>query len=345
MAGSRRLALACLSAIALIAAAIPTVALAAPPAPKAPPPGPTQLGFCSGDDWEPELAHQGSTVYAVITHYPTTNACDPSASAPNSIDIQKSTDGGRTWTHPSPVFTGSVGGVSYPAQADPIVEIDASGHVFVSFLGYGNSGGHTDVIVAKSTDGGTTWTAAKANAKDCKNCDHPKMVITSAGIYLAYSQATNHFMALSTDGGSTWTQADVLTNGGNVAFAEGIVADSSGNVYTAWGDCLSSNCTGTPAAIYRVSKTPAGQLTSTTFVQVATGAQGPACPFSKCGFAFFGAQDDIGIDGAGTLYLAWQDGQVPTNRGGPTIVNVSRSTDHGATWSLVGRADDKAASG
>ena len=333
MAGSR-LALVSLTALALVA--LPASASAAP---SKTPTGPTRLGFCSGDDWEPELAHKGTTVYVVTTHYPQTNACDPGAAAPNTIDIQKSTDGGHTFSPPIPVFTGSINGVSYPAQADPVVAIDASNNVLVSFLGYGNSGGHTDIIAARSTDGGASFSAAKVNAKDCKNCDHEKIAISPGGVYLAYSQAGYHFMARSADGGLTWSQATVRSFG-NVAFAEGMVVASNGDVYTAWGDCRSSNCTGAPAADYTVSKTLSGTLT-TTFSTVGTGDQGPDCPFSSCGFAYFGAQDDIAIDAGGALYVVWQDGQVPTTRKSPPIVNLSKSTDGGQTWSFLGRVDTK----
>jgi hypothetical protein len=344
MAGSRRLALVSLSALALLAA--PSLVWAAPKAPPAPPPppaGPIRLGFCGGDDWEPELAHRGTTVAVAITHYAGDTTCDPGSGAGNSIDIQVSSDGGRTFNAPHPVFTGSVGGVSYPSQADPVVAFDGSGNIVVSFLGYGNSGGHTDIIAAKSTNGGASFSAVKVNAKDCKNCDHEKIAVAGSSIYIAYSQAGYHFISQSTDGGTTWAQANVRSSG-NVAFAEGMVVDASNNLYIAWGDCRSSNCTGAPAADYLVSKTLAGTLT-TTFTTVATGDQGPDCPFSSCGFSYFGAQDDIAIDAAGTLYLAWQDGQVPTTRKSPTVVYLAKSTNGGSTWTSLGRIDDKTSSG
>src|SRR5947208_239683 len=118
MAGSR-LALVSFAVLALLAA--PGLVAAAPkPAPPAPPPSsPVRIGFCGGDDWEPEVAHRGSTVYAVITHYAGDTTCDPASGAGNSIDIQVSSDGGRTFGSPHPVFTGFVGGVNYPSQADP----------------------------------------------------------------------------------------------------------------------------------------------------------------------------------------------------------------------------------
>jgi hypothetical protein len=322
--------------------ALPSPVLARTTAPA--PGGPVRLGFCGGDDWEPEVAHQASRVYVVITHYAGDTSCDPADGAPNTIDLQVSADGGRSFSAPAPVWTAPIGGVTYTQQADPAVAVDAAGAVYVAFLGYGVNGGHTDVIVARSTNAGSSFgAAAKVNAKDCKNCDHEKLIATSGGLYLAYSQAGYHFIARSTDSGQTWTQTNVLS-AGNVAFAEGMVQDAAGNVYTAWGDCASSNCTGSPAAVYRVSRTVAGTLT-TTFSNVGTSVQGPDCPFSSCGFSYFGPQDDIAIDAAGTLYVAWQAGQDDTARKSPPIVLVSKSSNGGASWTSLGRADDKTASG
>jgi hypothetical protein len=335
-----RLALVVLGAALL---AFPVSALAAPPSSGAPT-APIRLGFCGGDDWEPAIAHQGLRVYVAITHYPGDIACDPAVGAANTIDLQVSTDGGRTFGAPAPVWTAPIGGVTYNSQADPAVTVDASGVVYVAYLGYGVNGGHTDVIVAKSTNGGASFASAtKANAKDCKNCDHEKLLATAQGLYLAYSQAGAHFLARSADGGQTWTQSNVLS-AGNVAFADGIVQDTSGNVFVAWGDCASSNCTGTTAAVYRLSRTTAGTLT-TTFSTVGTSTQGPDCPFSGCGFSYFGPQDDVAIDANGTLYVAWQAGQDNAARKSPPIVNLSRSTNGGASWTSLGRADDKTASG
>ena len=304
---------------------------------------PVRLGYCGGDDWEPAFAAHAGYVYVAITHYPGATGCDASSGSQAAIDIQVSADGGRTFTAPHPVFPGPVKGVTYTKQADPSVAVDGTGNVYVGFLGYGLNGGHTDVVVAKSTDNGASFaTAVKVNAQDCKNCDHEKLVASGSRVYVAYTQAANHNIALSTDGGATWTPSTVL-NSDVVAFAEGGVADSAGNVYFAWADCQSGNCTGVPAVDYRVSKTTAGSL-ATTFTQVATGVQGPSCPYSLCGFGYFGPQDGVAIDAAGTLYLLWQQGQAGT-RGSPPILNISRSQDGGRSWTSLGRADDKTASG
>ena len=323
----------------LLGAMLPAGVLAAQTSPS-----PLRLGYCGGDDWEPTLAQSGRLIVAAITHYQGDPTCDPASASPQAIYIQTSTDGGAHWTAPHAAWTGPLDGVTYPRQADPSLAIDASGNVYLAFLGYGLNGGHTDVVVAKSSDGGATFsTAAKTNAKDCKNCDHEKLVAAPSGLYVAYSQAANHFIALSTDGGSTWTQSTVL-KADVVAFAEGGVVDAHGNVVFAWADCQSSSCSGSPAVDYRVSRTAPGTL-ATSFVVVGTAVQGPDCPFSSCGFAYWSPQDAIGIDAAGTLYLAAGQGQSSTTRKSPPIVNLFSSADGGATWTALGRVDDKDASG
>jgi hypothetical protein len=313
------------------------------------PRGPAELGFCGGDDWEPSVAADSSGhVYVLITHFKGNTACDPASRRHNErIMIQVSSDGGKTFSSPR-VVANAPGGHSYPSQADPGIAVDkASGTVYVSFLAWGLSRGHTNVYVARSTDFGRRFTAVKVNNPVCRNCDHPKILASGRDVYVAYSQNTNHFIAKSTDAGRSFTQADVLRKG-KVAFAEGGVLDAHGNAWFAWGDCRTGFCRGAPAADYRVSETLAGTA-HTRFAEVATGDQGPACPFRhECGFSFFGPQDDIGIDAAGTLYLVWQQGQHASTPGSPPIINLSRCSSectHRSSWSFVGRVDDKNASG
>jgi hypothetical protein len=306
-----------------------------------------RLGYCGGDDWEPAMASDSTHVYVLITHFVGNIACDPASGQNNSrIMIQVSADGGRTFSAPAAV-SNTPGGISYPSQADPSIAIDkATGAVYVSLLAYGLSGGHTDIYVAKSTNFGQSFSqAVQANAKGCKNCDHEKILASNNTVYDAYTQGSSHFVSVSADGGSTFTQ-HLVDSTDVVGFAEGGVFDAQGNAWFAWGDCQTSNCTGTPAADYRVSETLAGGGSTTFSPAIGQSPQGPNCPFNSCGFAFFGPQDAIAIDSAGTLYLAWQDGQVHTQRQSPTIINLSRCSSNctsAAGWSLVGRVDDKTA--
>jgi len=335
-------------AAALLAALVlaGAMAMAAAPAAWAATPVPQRLGYCGGDDWEPTMASDSSHVYVLITHYAGSTACDPASGQNNSrIMIQVSSDGGRTFSAPA-VVAPTPGGIAYPQQADPAITVDkTTGAVYVSFLAYGLSGGHTDIYVAKSTDHGATFSqAVQANAKGCKNCDHEKILASNNVVYDAYAQGHYHFIAVSTDGGATFTQS-LVDSTFVVGFAEGGVLDSHGNAWFAWGDCSTSNCTSSPAGNYRVSETLAGGGTTTFSPVLATSPRGPDCPYSKCGFAYFGPQDAIAIDSAGTLYLAWQTGQAPSSKSPPVIElsSCAASCLTASGWSNVGRVDDKTA--
>jgi len=311
--------------------------------------GATNLGFCGGDDWEPEIsATPDGFVYVVWAHFPGDPTCDPNSGNPNRIYIRVSSDGGTTFGA-SHVVADLVGGVNYPRQVDCVVTVDpVTGAVYVSFLAYG-SGPRADVAVAKSTDHGTTFTAVKVNGPECTNCDHPWTIAHVNDVYTAYAHGKNHYLSHSSDGGLTWTETNVL-QADTVAFPEGAVLDSASNAWFAWGDCKTSSCNGNTAGDYRVSRTLAGTST-TAFALVATAPAGPKCPYEpNCGFAFFGIQDDIAIDAAGNLYLIWQDGQDHSKAGSPPIAQLSRclagsACTISANWSYVGRADDKNASG
>jgi hypothetical protein len=311
-----------------------------------------RLGYCGGDDWEPAVATAGSYVYVLITHYSGNTTCDPSSGLNGSrIMIQVSSNGGSTFGAPQ-VVSDAPGSIAYPSQADPAIAVDpGSGAVYVAFLAYGLSGGHTDIYVAKSTDHGTTFPqVVKASTKNfqgvkgCKNCDHEKILVKGKDVYLAYGQAQYHFISVSINGGASYTQYTVDTTD-VVTFAESGALDGHGNAWFAWGDCQSSNCTGSPAVDYRVSETLAGTGSTTFSPVLAQSPQGPDCPFQSCGFAYFGGQDALAIDGGGTLYLAWQNGQQPVRRSPPVIYLSSCSKGCLSTgWRLVGRVDDKTAS-
>src|SRR5215469_794037 len=268
---SRRLAMLVVPALAVATA----LGLAAPAASQAAV-SVLRLGYCGGDDWEPTLASDYSHIYVLITHFTGNTACDPATGQNNSrIMIQVSSDGGKTFSSPA-VVANTPGGISYPSQADPSIAIDkATGAVYVSFLAYGLSGGHTDIYVAKSTDFGQTFPqVTQANGKGCKNCDHEKILASNNDIYDAYTQGQYHFVSMSTNGGATFTQ-NLVDSTFVVGFAEGGVLDAQGNAWFAWGDCETSNCTGTPAADYRVSETLAGGGATTFSPVIGQSPQGP----------------------------------------------------------------------
>jgi len=303
-----------------------------------------RMGFCGGDDWEPEInADAFGHVYVTWPHFVGDPTCDPASANPRDVYIQISSDGGQTFGPPQIAVD-----VPYPSVVDTVITTNELGHVFISFLGYGHVNREIDIIVARSTDFGQTFTWAKANGPECVVCDHPWIVASGRNVYVTYASGKNHYLSLSTDGGLTWTETNVLKAGG-VAFPEGGVVDAAGNAWFAWGDCKGA-CSGKVGAVYRASRTLAG-TSITEFAEVAEGPAGPDCPYrGACGFAYFGPQNDIAIDAAGNLYMVWQDGQVHDKPKSPPIVQLSRCTagtdcTEDENWLDVGRVDDKTSSG
>ncbi len=312
---------------------------------KAPPAGPIRLGFCGGDDWEPDIAASGTYIYVVWAHFAGDPACDPASGLENRrVFIQVSSDSGTTWGAPH-VVAETPGGRNYANQVDSTVAVSDTGTVYVGMLAYGLQGNHTDVAVSVSTDHGATFASHIVNGPGCTNCDHPFGVARGQNVYFTYSQGKSHYLSRSANGGSTWSES-LLQTFDVVAFTEGGVVDAQGNAWFAWGDCQSSNCTGAPAYDYRVSETLAGTGTTAFSPVIGQSPQGPDCAYQSCGFAYWGGQDDIGIDAGGTLYLAWQDGQSHGTRKSPPIVQLSKCSTNctAGGWTYVGRADDKNAS-
>jgi hypothetical protein len=309
-------------------------------------PAATPVGFCGGDDWEPEIAadHLGH-VYVVFAHFPGDPSCGPESGASREIFVRTSSDGGRTFGPPVPLPR-----LGYPNVIDCVITVDrVTGDVYVSFLAYGTPDKRVfDVLVSKSEDFGSTWTTRKVNGPLCSPCDHPWVVASNDEIYVTYAEDDDHFLTHSSDGGTTWDESLVLTDT-HAAFPEGGVVDAAGNAWFAWGDCLTGSCTGRTAAIYQVSRTEAG-TSRTIFTRVADGPGGPHCPPSvTCGWAYWGPQDDIAIDTAGNLYLIWQD-SLSGKPGRPPIIQLSScsATDdctQSSSWVYVGRVDDKSTSG
>lgn len=310
----------------------------------------TRLGFCGGDDWEPEIAADDPYVYVVWAHFPGNPSCDPASGNPQRVYIQVSDDRGLTFGPPH-VVADNPGGTEYPAQVDATVTVNERGIVFVCFLAYGFGPIATDVGCARSNDRGRTFPISRIinGAAGCFDCDHEWPVARGNQVYVAYSGNGNndHFISRSSDGGLTWKEHKVKDGPPfEVAFAEGAVVDAQGNAWFAWGDCK-GGCVGTRAAVYRVSRTIAGTA-HTDFVDIAIGPQGPDCPL-PCGFAYLGPQDDIAIDAAGTLYLLWQDAQVPRPKAPPIVKLASCAAGRNCldqdSWDYLGRVDDKDASG
>ncbi len=286
----------------------------------------------------------------------------------------RSTDGGKTWSAPAVLpFSvcggGSGPGAAYDRASDPWITFAGNGVVVASALafsansytgnGFGASSGASAVLVARSADGGLTWstptvvwndpnTAAPFyfNDRDAVTADP-----ASGNVYLVWDRISSDptlsmpaYFASSTDGGVTWSAARVIydpgvtTNGGtlgNEAFDNQIAVLPNGTLLDFF------------TRIDAVSLTPSLQVISSadhgatwsaptvvadSSIYQPVGTTNPINGGPAIRDSALLAQ--VAVDpSSGNVAEVWQ--QMFNNNGAFDGIALSISTNSGATWSAI----------
>jgi hypothetical protein len=159
--------------------------------------------------------------------------------------VQKSTDGGNTWTALHPISPGfPLGG----ADSAPIV-VEADGTLDVLYLGHPTDpstlavGPGTEYFTS-SSDGGATWSTpiavdpgAGAVALATWWIDGSLSIDSSGTLYTTWDTQTGTrdtgWLAWSSDGGHTWSPALRVASGSTERLTE-VAAAGPGDAYVAW---------------------------------------------------------------------------------------------------------------
>jgi len=266
-----------------------------------------------------------------------------------------STDGGHSFT---PVKAAPN---DAPSFGDVSLAFDDKGSVFLSYLaiqrnglpGYwGHGPGANGIWVLRSADGGRTWDTTPTAIRAWRGCekdialeDMPRIWSDTGArsphhgnLYVAWIewQLTQSLILFSrsTDGGATWSAPlRISTRAGLPRDDNGAVVGPIGTVapdgtqYVVWNEGLNITL-----AVSRDG--------GRTFA--------PSRPLFNVSPPYFGGANgipgltramgfpQIGVDSrTGTLYVTWSD-----FRNGDVDVFISRSTDHGRTWSMPQRIND-----
>jgi hypothetical protein len=271
--------------------------------------------------------------------------------------VAYSTDSARTFA-----IADGTAPAGWHGAGDVSIAFGIDGHAVLSYLTidklgtasyWGHDAGANGIWVRRSPDGGKTWDSIPAAVKvwptghepDIQAEDMPR-IWTDAGrvspyrghLYMAWIEwqldKSIMLFSRSTDDGKTWSTPKRISthaglprdDNGSVVGIIGTVAPD-GTMYVVWNDGLT--------IAFAISHDGGATFQpSRSIMDVGAPYFGGATGIPGLSRAMGFPQ--IGVDArAGTLYVCWSD-----FRNGDVDVFLSRSTDHGRTWSKAQRVND-----
>jgi len=198
---------------------------AAPPT--APPPVTTILSNNTGDSTNPNVAVSGSDVF--VAWEDTTGG--------NREILLISSLGGQNFT--------TVRNVTQTAGDSLNPRLAVSGSNVYLLWEDTNNTGNGQIMFAKSSDRGATFTSARSLSNATGDSTNPNVAVSGGNVYALWEQVNTNttsdaansevMFAKSSDAGTTFTSARTLSNNPGVSTNPN-VAVSGGNVYVAWED-------------------------------------------------------------------------------------------------------------
>jgi hypothetical protein len=228
----------------------------------------------------------------------------------SEIYYKKSTNGGVTWSA-NQRLTWTAG-----YSADPAIAIDSSGSIHIVWCD--NTPGNNEIYYKRSTNGGTTWSAAKRLGATTGQSYYPAIAGDSTnGISVVWDDDTpgnkEIYCRKSPDGGTSWNAVQRLTWTSGKSDMPSIAIDPSDAVHVVWED----STTGTAGIYYK--KSAAGGASWSTAQRISSASVNSASP-------------SIASGSGGTIHVVWH-AEMPEN----TELFYARSTNGGDTWNTAQR--------
>jgi lipid-binding SYLF domain-containing protein len=271
--------------------------------------------------------------------------------------VARSTDDGVTWSAPAALNTNAASDSG--SDAWPKVATDGQG-TWVAVWRSENSLGDTigtdyDILVARSTDDGVTWTALavlNTNASTDLGDDlHPQVTTDGQGTWVAVWPSSDSLggaigtdwdilVARSSDGGATWTapaalNANAASDSGNDHRPQ-VTTDGEETWVASWSSRDSLGDTiGADGDILVVRSTDSGVTWSApTALNTNAGSDAGEDLYSQ-----------LTTDGLGTWVAVWHSwDSLGDTVGEDADILVARSTDDGVTWTAPAALNTNAAS-
>ncbi|OGD20219.1 MAG: hypothetical protein A2Y69_06705 [Candidatus Aminicenantes bacterium RBG_13_59_9] len=258
------------------------------------------LAWTSGQSVRPAIAIDSTDTIHVVWQ--------DDSSGNSEIYYKRSKDGGTTWSAIQNLSS-TLGGSMSPATA-----IGSGDSVHVVWQE--STPGNWEIYYKKSTDGGSTWNAARRLTWTDGESLNPA-IASGDNIHIVWEDEApgNYeiYYKRSTDGGTTWGSAKRLTWTSAGSFAPTIAMGTSGQVHVAWSD----DATGNDEIYYRRSTDGGATWNGARRLTWTTGGS-----FSPA----------IAVDSSDQIHIAWHD-----DTSGDNEIYTKMSTDGGTTWSKIDR--------
>ncbi|HEX9942187.1 MAG TPA: DNRLRE domain-containing protein [Thermoanaerobaculia bacterium] len=297
------------------------------------------------------------------------NTWDAPAGCQQTQAVFYTSDGGATWN-----YTCSPGSAAFPSLgscnfsvfgSDPALSWDDSNRVFLNYMLICSQFGiinHYAMVVARSTDGGATWTGhgvvvnswSNNNLEDKNFYDIDKNLASPfyGRHYTCWDRGNNEKFAYSTNGGASWTEVDLPSSpvGGTDLGCE-IAVEDNGTVHVVFNSltCGSSTCSD-EAMVYTRSTNGGVSWSAPVLVHDfnLAGFSNLNCPTAqddRC-ISTFGAiaVDNSGGACDGTLYASFTDHASGSNVNSADVF-IRKSTNGGASWSAPVKINDDGLAG
>src|SRR6476469_8061612 len=160
---------------------------------------PKNVSNSSGQSLFPKIALSGNNMYAVWSDTSTGNS---------EIFLARSTDGGLTFSTPTNLSSDS-GQSRTPSIAA------SNSNVYVVWSS--NVGSNSEIFLARSTDGGLTFSTSDIS-NNAGFSYTPQLAVSGSNVYVVWNDNTSGnldiMFARSTDGGLTFSTSDISNNAG-----------------------------------------------------------------------------------------------------------------------------------
>jgi len=308
----------------------------------------------SGNDFGPDLCTDGNGTWLVV--WESSESFGGTLGTDSDIVLSRSTDGGVTWSAPQAVNTNAAVDTGDDQLAR--IETDGAGLWLVVWdsrdsLG-GTIGTDNDVLAARSTNAGVTWTAPGT-----VNSNAIGDIYDDAGPKLATDRMGNWVVLWMSDDeldGTLGTDSDVMvsrsTNGGlswsSIAALDPRAAGNDGLDYVAF---LATDRAGTWLAAWHSTTSLGGTIGSDWDIVVSRSTDAGATWTASVLLDPRGAADSgndqrvrLAGEGNGRWLAIWSSRDtVGDTLGADEDILVSRSTDGGLTWEVSAPIDVEAA--